>query len=68
MPYTDPARGRKYDNACEPGKRAQGLTKKDRHTSNRPFHETAEDLRGLSNQVGAEVQNADRSSLKLELS
>jgi hypothetical protein len=40
--------------------------KKDGHTSNPAEIETAHDLRGPFNEVIAEVQNADDSSLQLE--
>ncbi len=67
MPYSDLARRRAYDTAYKRRRRTEGWTKKRMDTRLTPVEiETTEDLRGLFNEVVADVQNADDSSLKLE--
>jgi hypothetical protein len=67
MPYANPERRREYNKAYKRMQRAQGLTKKsiDTRLTAREL-ETAEDFRGLVNEVVAEARNADGSSLDLE--
>ena len=65
MPYSDPARRRAFDAARKRRQRAQVWTKKG--VDMRPTQaeiETAEDLRGLFNEVVADLRHAD--DLKLE--
>ncbi len=65
--YKDPTRRREYDEAYKQKQRATGLTKKGIDTRLTAIEiKTAEDLPDLSNEVVAEVQNADSSSFELE--
>ena len=67
MPYADPERRRAYNKAYKQRQRAQGLTKKSIDTRLTALEiNTAEDLRGLYNEVVTEVRNADGSSIGLE--
>ena len=67
MPYADPERRREYNKAYKRMQRAQGLTKKSTDTRLTPLKlTTAEDLRGLVNEVVEEARNANGSSLTLE--
>ena len=67
MPYSDPARRRAHDAVYKRRRRTEGWTKKRIDTRLTPAEiETAHNLRGLFNEVIAEVQNADDSSLQLE--
>jgi hypothetical protein len=67
MPFANPERRREYNKAYKQMQRAQGLTKKsiDTRLTAREL-KTAEDFRGLVNEVVAEARNADGSSLDLE--
>ena len=66
MPYADPERRRKYNKAYKRMQRAQGLTKKSIDTRLTALEiKTAEDLRGLFNEVVDEARNADGASLEL---
>ena len=67
MPYADPERRREYNKTYKRKQRAQGLTKKSIDTRLTALEiETAEDLRGLYNEVVTEARNADGSALGLE--
>ena len=67
MPYANAERRREYNKAYKRMQRAQGLTKKSIDTRLTPLKlKTAEDLRGLVNEVVEEARNADASSLTLE--
>jgi hypothetical protein len=67
MPYANPERRREYNKAYKRMQRAQGLTKKSIDTRLTPLKlTTAEDLRGLVNEVVEEARNANGSSLTLE--
>ena len=67
MPYADPERRREYNKTYKRMQRAQGLTKKSIDTRLTALEiETAEDLRGLYNEVVTEARNADGSALGLE--
>ncbi|HYC19392.1 MAG TPA: hypothetical protein VEF35_02065 [Candidatus Bathyarchaeia archaeon] len=67
MPFADPTRRRAYDAARKRKQRAQGWTKKRMDTRLTPVEiETAEDIKGLFNEVVAEVRTAEDSSLGLE--
>jgi hypothetical protein len=67
MPYANAERRREYNKAYKRMQRAQGLTKKSIDTRLTPLTlKTAEDLRGLVNEVVEEARNADASSLTLE--
>lgn len=67
MPYANPERRREYNKAYKQMQRAQGLTKKSIDRRLTPLEiKTAEDLRGLVNEVVAEARNANSSSLTLE--
>lgn len=66
MTYRDPERRRAYD-ADKRKQRARVLTKKGIETRLTALEiGTAEDVRGQVNEVAAEVQSADGSSLELE--
>jgi hypothetical protein len=67
MPYASAERRREYNKAYKRTQRAQGLTKKGIDTRLTPLKlTTAEDLRGLVNEVVEEARNANGSSLTLE--
>jgi hypothetical protein len=67
MPYASAERRREYNKAYKRMQRAQGLTKKSIDTRLTPLKlTTAEDLRGLVNEVVEEARNANGSSLTLE--
>ena len=67
MPYANAERRREYNKAYKRTQRAQGLTKKSIDTRLTPLKlTTAEDLRGLVNEVVEEARNANGSSLTLE--
>jgi polyhydroxyalkanoate synthesis regulator phasin len=67
MPYANPERRREYNKAYKRMQRAQGLTKKSIDTRLTPLKlTTAEDLRGLVNEVVEEARNANGSSLTFE--
>ena len=67
MPYANPERRREYNKAYKRMQRAEGLTKKSTDTRLTPLElKTAEDLRGLVNEVVDEARNANTSSLTLE--
>ena len=67
MPYANAERRREYNKAYKRMQRAKGLTKKSIDTRLTPVKlTTAEDLRGLVNEVVDEARNADASSLTLE--
>jgi len=67
MPYANAERRREYNKAYKRMQRAQGLTKKSIDTRLTPVKlKTAEDLRGLVNEVVEEARNANDSSLTLE--
>ncbi len=67
MPYANAERRREYNKAYKRTQRAQGLTKKSIDKRLTPLKlTTAEDLRGLVNEVVEEARNANGSSLTLE--
>ena len=66
MPYADPESDPEYDKAYQQKQRAHGWTKKRLDTRLTALEiKTAEDLRGLINEVVAEARNADGASLEL---
>jgi uncharacterized coiled-coil protein SlyX len=67
MPYADPERQRAYNKAYKRMQRAHGLTKKSIDTRLTDLEiKSAEDLRGLFNEVVTTTRNADSSSLELK--
>ncbi len=67
MPYKDVKRRREYDRSYKRRQRAKGLTEKRIDTRLTTVEiATAEDVRGLFNEVIAELRGVDDASLSLE--